>query len=193
MGPPYRFARAKRFWRCSDYASEERPFDARCGGRTYELFTTFLRCADVPRLAADAESRRGSRQVSESEAIDHASVHAPTRDVIVLLGSLAAIAAVTGLLRTLPDVSPTTVALALLLVVLGTATLARLRVALVVSVAAMLTLNFFFLPPVGTFTIADPQNWIALVRLPDGRRSSPATCRRRHRIGRARRSPAATK
>ena len=27
----------------------------------------------------------------------------------------------------------------------------------------MLTLNFFFLPPVGTFTIADPQNWIALV------------------------------
>ena len=27
----------------------------------------------------------------------------------------------------------------------------------------MLALNFFFLPPVGTFTIADPQNWVALV------------------------------
>ena len=27
----------------------------------------------------------------------------------------------------------------------------------------MLALNFFFLPPIGTFTIADPQNWIALV------------------------------
>ena len=26
----------------------------------------------------------------------------------------------------------------------------------------MLCLNFFFLPPVGTFTIADPQNWVAL-------------------------------
>jgi two-component system sensor histidine kinase KdpD len=26
----------------------------------------------------------------------------------------------------------------------------------------MLTLNFFFFPPVGTFTIADPQNWVAL-------------------------------
>jgi two-component system sensor histidine kinase KdpD len=50
----------------------------------------------------------------------------------------------------------------LLLVVLGTATLARLRIAVVVAVAAMLILNFFFLPPVGTFTIADPQNWIAL-------------------------------
>ena len=66
------------------------------------------------------------------------------------------------LLRLLPDISPTTVSLALLLVVLGTATIGRLRVAIVASVAAMLTLNFFFLPPVGTFTIADPQNWIAL-------------------------------
>jgi two-component system sensor histidine kinase KdpD len=54
------------------------------------------------------------------------------------------------------------VALALLLIVLGTATLGRLRIAIAVSVVAMLTLNFFFLPPVGTFTIADPQNWVAL-------------------------------
>ena len=85
-----------------------------------------------------------------------------TRDVIVLVACLSAIALLTVLLRALPDVSATTVALGLLLVVLGAATSARLRIAIVVSVAAMLTLNFFFLPPVGTFTIADPQNWIAL-------------------------------
>jgi two-component system sensor histidine kinase KdpD len=30
------------------------------------------------------------------------------------------------------------------------------------SVAAMLLFNYFFLPPIGTFTIADPQNWVAL-------------------------------
>ena len=84
------------------------------------------------------------------------------RDVGVLVGSLAAIAAVTAGLRTLSNVSPTTAALALLLIVLATATLSRLRFAILVSVVAMLTLNFFFLPPVGTFTIADPQNWIAL-------------------------------
>ena len=87
----------------------------------------------------------------------------PTRDLIVFLGSIVTLAAVTAALRALHDVSPTTVALAFLLVVLGAATLARLRIAIVVSIAAMLTLNFFFLPPVGTFTIADPQNWIALV------------------------------
>ena len=84
------------------------------------------------------------------------------RDVGILLGSLLAIAAVTASLKALGEVSPTTVALALLLVVLATATLSRLRFAIVVSIIAMLTLNFFFLPPVGTFTIADPQNWIAL-------------------------------
>ena len=114
-----------------------------------------------------------------------------SRDALVFAGSTATIAAVTGCSEC-SDVSPTTVAVALLLVVLGTATMARLRVALVVSVAAMLTLNFFFLPPIGTFTIADPQNWIALFVFlvwP----SSRAICRRRHRIGRARPSPGATK
>jgi two-component system sensor histidine kinase KdpD len=87
---------------------------------------------------------------------------AQTRDLVVLLLSLATIAGLTVALRVLPDVSPTTVALALLLVVLGAATTARLRIAIVAAVAGMLTFNFFFLPPVGTFTIADPQNWIAL-------------------------------
>jgi len=30
------------------------------------------------------------------------------------------------------------------------------------SVAAMLAFNYFFLPPVGTFNVTDPQNWVAL-------------------------------
>jgi two-component system sensor histidine kinase KdpD len=86
----------------------------------------------------------------------------PVRDLVVLVVSLSAIAAAAVLLRQLPEVSPTTVSLAFLLVVLATATVGRLWAAIVVSVAAMLTLNFFFLPPLGTFTIADPQNWVAL-------------------------------
>lgn len=88
--------------------------------------------------------------------------HLRGREAVVFLGSLGAISAVTAALRSLDEVSPTTAALALLLVVLGAATLARLRTAVAVSLLAMMTLNFFFLPPVGTFTIADPENWIAL-------------------------------
>jgi two-component system, OmpR family, sensor histidine kinase KdpD len=83
-------------------------------------------------------------------------------EIVVFLGSLGALGAVTVALQALPEVSPTTAALALLLSVLGAATLARLRTAIAVSLLAMLTLNFFFLPPLGTLTIADPQNWIAL-------------------------------
>ncbi len=88
--------------------------------------------------------------------------HATTRDAIALLLSIGVLGLAVALLRMLPDVSATTVALALLLVVLGTATNARLAVAIVVSVVAMLAFNFFFLPPIGTLTIANPQNWVAL-------------------------------
>ena len=56
----------------------------------------------------------------------------------------------------------TTVALSYLLVVLFVATGWGRRPAMVTAVLAMLCFNFFFLPPVYTFTIADPQNWIAL-------------------------------
>ena len=84
------------------------------------------------------------------------------RDLVLLIGALVLVVISTLALQQLPDVSPTTVALALLLIVLGTATIGRLRVAIVVAVAGMLAFNFFFLPPLRTFTIADPQNWIAL-------------------------------
>jgi two-component system sensor histidine kinase KdpD len=59
--------------------------------------------------------------------------------------------------------SPATVALSFLIVVLLVAATAHLWVAITTSLAAMLAFNFFFLPPVGTLTIADPQNWIALL------------------------------
>ncbi len=38
-----------------------------------------------------------------------------------------------------------------------------MRYAVVVSIAATLCYNFFFLPPLGTWTITEPQNWIALL------------------------------
>ena len=85
------------------------------------------------------------------------------RDLTVLGAGTGAVAAVVLLLRKLGHISPTTVALLLLVVVLCTATAARLRVATTVSVVAMLAFNYFFLPPVGTLTIAEPQNWVALL------------------------------
>ena len=58
--------------------------------------------------------------------------------------------------------NPTTVGFAYLLLVLVIASTWGLPEATLASLAATLTFNFFFLPPVGKFTIADPQNWVAL-------------------------------
>jgi len=55
-----------------------------------------------------------------------------------------------------------TVGFAFLLAVLVISASWGLRCAIFFSVLATLAYNFFFLPPIGTFTIADPQNWIAL-------------------------------
>jgi two-component system, OmpR family, sensor histidine kinase KdpD len=128
------------------------PDTRRSAGRTYELFTTFY-------TASRARSREPMMQNGHSVHMRRLIV----RDLAALTASLAVLGVTALLLRLLPDLSPTTVALTLLLVVLGTATIWRLPVAIVTSIAAMLLLNFFFLPPVGAFVIADPQNWIALL------------------------------
>jgi two-component system sensor histidine kinase KdpD len=59
-------------------------------------------------------------------------------------------------------VNATTVGFAYLLLVLIIAAAWGFLEALLASVLATLCFNFFFLPPVGTLTISDPQNWVAL-------------------------------
>jgi two-component system, OmpR family, sensor histidine kinase KdpD len=59
-------------------------------------------------------------------------------------------------------VNQTTVAMMFLVMVLLISAYWGLRYAVVMAVAATVAFNFFFLPPIGTFTIADPQNWVAL-------------------------------
>ena len=56
----------------------------------------------------------------------------------------------------------TTVGFAYLLLILIVASSSGFLEAALSSLLATLLFNFFFLPPVGTFTVADPQNWVAL-------------------------------
>jgi len=82
-----------------------------------------------------------------------------------ILHFAAAFAIVAGIVlvyrRVLP-VNVTTVALTLLLAILAVSTFWGMAVSVAMSVVAMLAFNYYFLPPVGTLTIADPQNWVAL-------------------------------
>lgn len=59
-------------------------------------------------------------------------------------------------------VNNTTVAVSFLLAILAVAAAWGLRYSIPMSIVAALCFNFFFLPPVKTFTIAESQNWVAL-------------------------------
>jgi PAS domain S-box-containing protein len=79
------------------------------------------------------------------------------------IAAVLGIAAVTAVCAPFHDqLNDTTVALALLMVVLFVATLWGSWPALIASALGVLCFNFFFLPPVYTLTIADPRNWVAL-------------------------------
>ncbi len=77
--------------------------------------------------------------------------------------SIIAIAIVTLVLAPFAlQINTTTIALVLLLVILFIAAAFGSRPAFLASLLAVLSFNFFFLPPLHTFTITEPQNWIAL-------------------------------
>jgi len=79
-----------------------------------------------------------------------------------VLIALCGVLAVTFLGFKVIPVNASTVGFAYLLVILVVASTWGFLEAALASVLATLVFNFFFLPPVGTFTIADPQNWVAL-------------------------------
>jgi two-component system, OmpR family, sensor histidine kinase KdpD len=82
-------------------------------------------------------------------------------------GYVAGLAAV-GLItmtyyRHILSVKTTTVVLTFLLAVLVASAVWGLGVSVFMSVAAMMCVDYFFLPPVGTFNINDPEDWVSLI------------------------------
>lgn len=78
------------------------------------------------------------------------------------IAGLALVAAATWIGFSALHVNPLIAGFAYVLIVLIVAARWGLVESLITSVAAMLCLNYFFLPPVLSITIADPQNWVAL-------------------------------
>ena len=87
----------------------------------------------------------------------------PIKRVLLRFAACSAVvAAITaGYIRIL-HVNPTTVALTLLVAVLTIAAAWGLKYSVYTSLVATACFNFFFLPPVHTWTISDSQNWVAL-------------------------------
>jgi two-component system, OmpR family, sensor histidine kinase KdpD len=79
-----------------------------------------------------------------------------------IAGAVGAVFAVTLLFQVVPVVNATTVGFAFLVAILLVAAAWGLTESVVASIAATIAFSYFFLPPVRTFAIADPENWIAL-------------------------------
>ena len=85
------------------------------------------------------------------------------RDYVFAVAGIAATTLV--LLPIRNDINATTIGFAYLLLIVFVAILWGSAPALLASVLAVACFNFFFLLPYHTFTIADPQNWVALTAL----------------------------
>ncbi len=86
----------------------------------------------------------------------------PAQTVTQYVAAAAVVFVIVMVYRRIVGVNPTTVALTFLLGVLIVSATWGLRCAVFMAVVSTLAFNYYFLPPVGTFTIADPQNWAAL-------------------------------
>src|SRR5262245_51987217 len=87
----------------------------------------------------------------------------PIHTVARICGTLLIVTAITLFyFLVFNKANSTTIAMTFLLATLGIATAWGLLEATVAAVAGVVSFNFFFLPPLFTFYLADPQNWVAL-------------------------------
>jgi K+-sensing histidine kinase KdpD len=75
--------------------------------------------------------------------------------------SLAALTLITAAAKNVVGLNSITVALLYLLVVLATSALADLTCGILIAVASGLLVNYYFLPPFGTFYIESPEDWVS--------------------------------
>jgi two-component system, OmpR family, sensor histidine kinase KdpD len=89
---------------------------------------------------------------------------APLRQLVLRYVAMTAAALlVVVIYRRILHVNQTTVALTFLVMVQFAAFRWGLIYSVCLSIGCTVLYNYFFLPPVGSFTISDPQNWIALL------------------------------
>ena len=100
-------------------------------------------------------------QICESATICHVARLADNHIVRFLVSAVTIAAIVTVYFRWI-HVNPTTVGFTLLLAVLIVSATWGLRYAVFMAFLGTIAFNYFFLPPLFRFVIADPQNWISL-------------------------------
>lgn len=110
---------------------------------------------------------RGHIVVQAPEIVEWATISAVkkalAKTLIRFTTTVIVVLAIVAVFRRVLHTNPATVGFTFLLAVLVVSAKWGLRYAIFLALLSTLAYNYFFLPPVGTFTIADPQNWIALL------------------------------
>jgi two-component system sensor histidine kinase KdpD len=86
----------------------------------------------------------------------------PFQTLVRIVATLVIVAGITSFYFFVFKANTTTIAMTFLLATLAVATWWGLLEAILMSIAGMLCFNFFFMPPLFTFYLADTQNWVAL-------------------------------
>ena len=81
--------------------------------------------------------------------------------LIGVLIALAALTLITAAAKNVSGLNAITVALLYLLVVLATSALVDIACGILIAVVSGLLVNYYFLPPFGTFYIAAPEDWVS--------------------------------
>src|SRR5438132_3032878 len=81
---------------------------------------------------------------------------------ISLAAALGAVVFVTAVFKGIAVINATTVGFAYLITILLIAASWGIAESVLASIVATICLNYFFLPPLGTWRIADPEHWVAL-------------------------------
>jgi two-component system sensor histidine kinase KdpD len=101
-------------------------------------------------------------RVTESVMLYNLPVKSPLQAIVRYAASLVIVAVITWLYFRFIHVNPTTVGFTFLVAILLVSAAWGLRTAVVMAVVATVAYNYFFFPPLLTFTISDPQNWVSL-------------------------------
>jgi two-component system, OmpR family, sensor histidine kinase KdpD len=79
------------------------------------------------------------------------------------VAALAIVVLITWVYHRSPDVNEATAALTYLLAILIVSIVWGLAVSVVMSLASVLTFDYYFIPPIGSFYVRNPRNWVALI------------------------------
>jgi two-component system sensor histidine kinase KdpD len=113
-----------------------------------------------PGVASHPRSRYASDGASNER--DSSTLRRWARAIGTPVAGVVSVLIITEIFRRTPIVNATTVGFSFLLAILVGSAVGGLQTSILMSIAAAMSYDYYFIPPVDTWNITDPQDWVAL-------------------------------